>query len=46
MASKEYWEKVIKRIEEMPMEEFAELVKKVDEIDLPFAIKEEKDNEE
>lgn len=33
---KEWWDKAIKRLEDMPLEEFAKLVEKVDEIKLPI----------
>ena len=34
---KEWWNKAIKHLEDMPMEEFAKLVEKVDEVKIPFA---------
>ena len=33
---KEWWNKAIKRLEDMPVEEFAKLVEKVDEVQFPF----------
>lgn len=33
---KEWWNKAIKHLEAMPMEEFAKLVEKVDEVKIPF----------
>ena len=35
---KEWWDKAIKRLEDMPVEEFAKLVEKVDEVQLPFPV--------